>query len=171
MARMPIFVTGILSNRKNGYSLFELVITLALLAVVLALALPSFSLISLDSTRVDAQKTASVLRHINDVALTRKETVPFAIDLKNKSISWKTSDGTEKKAVPSLKSVYTPHLGSVCSGKVDFEITSLGAIEEMEIIFSGRGKGWAVTYTLNNLVRIREVSNGEFRDFRSGKLE
>ncbi|MFH1146878.1 MAG: prepilin-type N-terminal cleavage/methylation domain-containing protein [Pseudomonadota bacterium] len=165
---MPIFVTGMLSNRKNGYSLFELVITLALLSVVLALALPSFSLISLDSTRADAQKTASVLRHINDIALTRKETVPFSVDFGNKIISWKTSDGTEKKVVPSLKSLYTPHLGSVSSGKVDFDVTSLGALEEMEITFSREDKGWTVIYSLNNLVRVREISNCGFRNSDCG---
>lgn len=155
---MPTLTAGTSSRRRTGFTLPDLVVTLAILCIVLGLALPSFSNISMNRAKMEAQKAASILRYINDEALSRKEPVPLSFDLSGTTISWKVADRAESKLLRSMKSVHTPQLGTVVTGDLSFPVTSIGALEEMDVTFSDGDETWVVTYSLSNQVRVKAGS-------------
>ncbi len=155
---MSTLTAGTSSRKNTGFTLLELVVTLAILSIVLGLALPSFSNISMNRAKTEAKRAASILRYVNDQALTRKEPVALSLDLSGKTISWKVADRTESKLLGSMKSVHTPQLGTVMTGDLSFTVTSMGALEEMDITFSDGDETWVVTYSLSNQVRVKPGS-------------
>ncbi len=142
-ARMRTLLTG--TSSKKGVTFLELVLVLAILSFVFTLAMPSFSLISLNRARKDAHKTASALRQLSAAAVTKKEDIDLTVDLENKVISWTTlGEKKEEKSFITLDQLFTPSLGSVRAGKVIVRITSLGAQENIELSFSEAGEKWRV---------------------------
>ena len=71
-ARMPTLKIGICNNR--GFTLLELVVIIFILSLVLAISFPSFSLQKDGKLKSEAGHIASILRYLNDSAISTKET-------------------------------------------------------------------------------------------------
>jgi type II secretion system protein H len=141
-------------SKKNGYTLIELTIVLFILALVLAMALPSFSGFGEKRLKTDARKIASLLRYINDSAISTKETHLLKFDLDRGGISWKDSEGEKQEVVKTLAALETQSKGEVKEGQIILSFGAMGmqenisvhlrdAEEEMTVIFnaiSGRAK-------------------------------
>ena len=81
--------------RKNGNAF------LVIVSLVAALVIPSFGGFGPKGIRADARRVASLLRYLNESAISMKETYPLRIDLGTSSLAWK--DPEKKHKLESLQ--------------------------------------------------------------------
>ena len=156
--RMPISTTGIYSNR--GFTLIELVVVLFIVSLIAAVVLPSFAGFGESELKSEAGEMASILRYINDSALSRKETCFIKIDLDKNTVSWKGPDGGKAKKFEDITGVTTQSAGMISNGELIFFFEPLGIRENLSVHMSKGDKN--ITITLNHLSgRVKITQDGK----------
>ncbi|MEW6002262.1 MAG: prepilin-type N-terminal cleavage/methylation domain-containing protein [Nitrospirota bacterium] len=145
-ARMRISKIG---RCKGGFTLLEIIIVLLVISLLLAIVLPSFYGLGEKKLKTDARKMASVLRYLNDTAISRKETYSLKFDFEEDTVSWKSPEGEKTEKVKSLFALYLQSKGTVKEGQVLVHFGPLGMQENIAVNL--RDGDEAMTITLNAL--------------------
>ena len=153
--KMLISRAGISS--KQGFTLLEIVVVLFIVSLVMAVVLPSFAGFGESKVRSEAREMASILRYMNDSAVSRKETFLIRFDLEKNMVTWQGPDGEKTKKFDDMTGVTTQSNGMVSKGELIVFIEPLGIQENLSIHMRRGKKG--VVITLNHLsgkVKIKD---------------
>jgi prepilin-type N-terminal cleavage/methylation domain-containing protein len=163
--KMRISRAGISS--KLGFTLLELVVVLFVISLVTALVLPSF--IGFGETRLksEAREMASILRYMNDSAISRKETFSMRFDLNEGRVYWKGPDGDRSGRFADMTGITTQSTGKVSEGEITLFFEPLGIQENLSVHMGSDDKEMEIT--LNHLSgRVKIVSKSEKSDDKKG---
>ena len=155
--RTPISRTG----KCKGLAFLELIAVIFIISLVVALVFPVFDGpggLSERGPDSDAKRVASILRYLNDLAISAKEPLNITFDLNNDSIAWKSSEGIKSETFKSLSAVQLPSKGTVREGRIILFFNPLGAGEDISVYLHGTKKELKVH--LNHMTgRVKIVSN------------
>lgn len=132
-----------------GFTLLELIVVIFIVSLVLATSLPSFTRIGESRIKSDAKKLASIIRYLNDTAVSTKNNVYLKIDFKGRVVSYETSEEKRTEKFESISGVELQSRGMVSDGEVVILFGSSGAKESFKVYLSD-GKG-TKTIILNSL--------------------
>lgn len=153
---MPTSRAGTCS--KGGFTLLEIIVVLFLVSLVMAIVLPSFDSFGENKLKSEAREMSSILRYMNDSALSRKETFSMKFDLDKNMVYWKGPDGEKTRKFDDLTGVTTQSAGMVSKGELILFFEPLGIRENLDVQMS-RGKK-DMTVTLNHLSgRVKIIQN------------
>jgi prepilin-type N-terminal cleavage/methylation domain-containing protein len=142
---------------SRGFTLLELVVALFLVSVIAAVILPSFTGFGARKVKSEAREIASILRFLNDSAISRKETYWITFDLDGNMIKWKTPEGEKTKGFDSLTGITTQSTGTLSKGEVTFSIEPLGFRENLSVLVGAGDENMIITFNhLNGKVKIKE---------------
>jgi general secretion pathway protein H len=153
--KMPISKAGISS--KQGFTLLEIVVVLFIVSLVMAVVLPSFAGFGENKLKSEAREMASILRYMNDSAVSRKETFLIRFDLDKNMATWQAPDGEKTKKFDDMTGVTTQSNGMVSKGELIVFFEPLGIQENLSVYMRRGEKG--VVITLNHLsgkVKIKD---------------
>ncbi len=150
---MPTLKIGICSNK--AFTLLELVVIIFILSLVLAISFPSFSLQKDGKLKSEAGHIASILRYLNDSAISTKETYAVNINFNEKTIHYKGPDGEKVERIDNLSRVTTQSKGNVSNGEVTVFLSPAGAGENFSIHLMGIESSMAVVFNaLSGRVKV-----------------
>jgi prepilin-type N-terminal cleavage/methylation domain-containing protein len=143
------------SGRRGGFTLLELMLVVFIISVVLALALPTFTGMGERKIVSDAKRIASILRYLNDSALSTKESLTLRVDFKDKVIGYNGPEGEKSERFDSLSGVELQSRGMVTEGELFVFFSPLGAQENITIHLGDEGSPMAVALnSMNGRVKI-----------------
>jgi general secretion pathway protein H len=146
---------------RNGFTLLELVVVLFIISLITAILLPSFAGFGENKLKSEAREMASILRYMNDSAITRKENYSLKFDLGDNIISWKGPDGEKSKKFDDLTGVASESKGMISKGELIFFFDPLGARENLDVHISRDNKNMVVSLNhLSGRVKIEDESEG-----------
>ena len=149
---MRISGTG---NCNKGFTLLELAVVIFLVSIMLALALPSFPVIGESRIKSDAKRLSSILRYLNDSAVSAKETFSLKADFREKTIMHKGPDGEKKETFDSISSVELQSKGRVSEGELIIFFGPTGTSEAFSFILRDNDKTMTVSFNpLSGRVKI-----------------
>lgn len=134
---------------STGFSLIELIVVLFVLSLILAIVLPTFSGFGESRLKAEAREMASILRYVNDNAVSRKETFFLKFDLGKNMVAWSEPGGNKTRSFDDLTGVEIQSRGLVSSGELTLFFEPLGARENL-VVYMKRGDSH-MTVTLNHL--------------------
>ena len=108
-----------------------------LVSLFLALTLPSFTGIGEDRVKTDARKLASILRYLNDNALSLKETYPLRIRFSDSMVIYQGPEGEKTEKIEELREVELPSQGLLREGEVTVFFGPVGASESLSVRIGG----------------------------------
>ncbi len=153
---MRISKAGICNN-KVGFTLLELVLVIFIFSVAAAIVFPSFSVFETTKIKSDAKKIASILRYLNESAITTKETSSLKLDLKRKSLLYIAQDGEKKDVFDTIHAVELQSKGMLSEGDVTLFFYPQGAAENINIHLSDNKSSLIVAFNhLSGRVKIIE---------------
>ena len=142
---------------QRGFTLLELIVAIFILSIILAVSLPSFSTLGENRITSDAKKLASILRYLNDSAITTKETLSFKVDLQNKTVRYLDPDGEKSERFDTISGVELQTKGMITEGEVTMPFGSSGAAENLIIHLRNDKKALAVAFNaLSGRVKITQ---------------
>ena len=129
-----------------------------LVSLVMAVVLPSFGLFGENKIKSEAREMASILRYMNDSAVSRKETFLIKFDLDKNMVYWKGPDGEKTRKFDDITGVMTQSAGTVSKGELILFFEPLGVRENLSVYMSREHKD--MTITMNHLSgRVKIVQN------------
>jgi len=150
---MPTLKIGICSNK--AFTLLELVVIIFILSLFLAISFPSFSLQKDGRLKSEAGHIASILRYLNDSAISTKVTYAVNINFNEKTIHYKGPDGEKVEKIDNLSRVTTQSKGNVSNGEVTVFLSPAGAGENFSIHLMGTESSMAVVFNaLSGRVKV-----------------
>jgi len=146
---------GLFRRGSGGFTLLELIAALFVISIVMAIALPSFTDLGERRLKSEVREMASLLRHMNDSAVARKQTYFIRFDLDEGMVLWTGPDGKREKAFDDLTGVTTQATGRVSKGEITFFFEPLGTRENISVHMSDGGNEMSVTlHHLSGRVKI-----------------
>lgn len=144
-------------SSPKGFTLLELIVALFLISVLAAVILPSFAGLGERRVKSEAREIASILRSLNDNAISRKETYWVKFDLDGNLIQWKSPEGEKTKGFDGLTSLTTQSTGTLSKGEITIPIEPLGFRENLSVLVGSGEKNMTITFNhLNGKVKITE---------------
>jgi len=150
---------AIFNPRKGGFTLLELIVVLFVISLVAAIVLPSFSGFGENKLRSEAREMASILRYMNDSAVSRKETFLMRFDLDDGIVYWKGTDGEKRRKFDDIIGVITQSRGKVSKGEITLFFEPLGIRENISVHMGSVDKNMAIT--LNHLSGKVKITGNE----------
>ena len=120
-------------DSKSGFTLLELVVVIFIVSLLAGIVFPSFRGLGRKTLESDARRIASILRYLNDSAISTKGSLSLKVDFGENTITWKGPDGERTETYRKLVSVYLQSRGEVKDGQVTVFFGPLGAQEAMLI--------------------------------------
>jgi prepilin-type N-terminal cleavage/methylation domain-containing protein len=140
---------------SKGFTLLELIVVIFIVSLMLAVSFPYFTIREGGRLKSEAARIASVLRYLNDSAVSAKETYAVKFDLMQKTVSYKGPDGEKVERIDDLSDVSLQSRGTVSDGEVIVFFTPTGASENFIIHLRGEDSAIAVSAnSLSGRVRI-----------------
>lgn len=134
---------------RNGFTLIELIVVIFVVSLVLAVSLPSFTYIGVNTLKSDARRVASILRYLNETAITTKEKLYLRIIFKDRLFVYNDGEGEKREIFRDLSGVELQSKGKVGDGEVTIFFGTSGAFESFRIYLKEGKDIW--TIALNNL--------------------
>lgn len=134
--RMQILRTGTLNK---GFTLLELLVVIFILSLVVAVVFPSFYRFGEKRIDIKAKRIASILKYVNESAISRKEIFKLKFDFNKKIITYDTPEGEKNERFPEITGIYLPSRGEVKEGELIIFFPPTG-IEENLIVHIKEGK-------------------------------
>lgn len=144
---MRISRAGIFNGK--GFTLFELIVVIFIVSLVLAISLPSFTGIGESKIKSDAKRVASIIRYLNDSAISEKDTLHMKFNFKDRSLAYNGPEGEKTEDFNSLSGIELQSGGMVSEGEVIVFFGPAGASESF-IVHLGDDAS-RVTVALNNM--------------------
>ena len=152
-ARMLTLKIGICSNK--AFTLLELIVVIFIVSVVLAVSFPTFTLQKDGKLKSEAGHIASILRYLNDSAISTKETYTVNINFNEKTMHYKGPDGEKMERIDTLSRITTQSKGNISSGEVTVFLSPVGAGENFSIHLTGIESSMAVVFNaLSGRVKV-----------------
>lgn len=107
------------------------------ISLILAVSLPSFMLQEEGELKSEAGRIASILRYLNDSAVSTKETYSINVKFKEKSIRYKSPEGEREESFHYLSRVFLQSKGNVSEGEVTIFFHPTGAGESFTVYLTG----------------------------------
>jgi len=149
---MRISKAGIFSK---GFTLLELMVVLFIISMVLAVSIPSFTGTG-SRVRSEAERVASIIRYLNDSAISEKETFSMKIDFNRKLLIYRGPDGDRTEGFEDISGVELPSKGMVSQGEVVILFGPSGASENINLYIRGDKNSLTVFFNpLSGRVKIR----------------
>jgi prepilin-type N-terminal cleavage/methylation domain-containing protein len=144
---------------ERGFTLVELLVVIFVLSLMTALVLPSFTS-SEGEVKGEARKVASLIRHTNESAASKKETLHLTFDLDHGTVKW-GEGGEGGYSLKHLAGVELQGRGLVKEGELTVFFRPTGVGEHMWV-YIGRGEGGlAVVYNpVSGRVKVDEAARG-----------
>jgi prepilin-type N-terminal cleavage/methylation domain-containing protein len=143
-------------GRRGGFTLLELMVVIFILSVVLAFSLPTFTGMGENKIVSDAKRIASILRYLNDSALSAKESLTLRVDFKDKVIAYNGPEGERSERFDSLTGVELQSRGNVTEGELFVFFSPLGAQEHITVHLGDEASAMEVALnSMNGRVKIR----------------
>lgn len=146
--------------RRDGFTLLELMVVIFIISVVLALALPTFTGMGEHRIMSDAKRIASILRYLNDSALSTKENLTLKVGFKDKVIHYNGPEGEKSEQFDSLTGVELQSKGMVTEGELFVFFGPLGAQENITMHLGDEGSRMAVALNSMN-GRVKIIQNAQ----------
>ena len=144
---------------RRAFTLLELIVVLFVISLVAALIIPSFAGFGDNKLKSEAREMASILRYMNDNAVSRKETFSIRFDLDKNTVYWEEPQGEKQKKFDSMTGVTTQSTGEVSNGEIAIFFGPLGVQENLSVHMNRGDKDFTVT--LNHLSgRVKIKDNG-----------
>ena len=152
-AKMQTLKIGIYNK---GFTLLELLIVIFIISLMLTVSFPYFTIREEGKLKSEAMIIASILRYLNDSAVSAKETYAVKIDLRQKTVSYRGPDGEKVERIDNLSSISLQSRGTISDGEVIVFFTPTGASESFTIHLRGENSAIAVSSnSLSGRVRIQ----------------
>ena len=149
---MRMSKTGICNN---GFTLLELIVVIFIVSLMLAFSFPYFTVMDEGKLKSEARKVASILRYMNDSALTTKETFTIKVNFGQKTLSYKGPDGEKTEKLTNLSWLHLQSRGAVSDGEVIVFFGPAGASESFTVYLKGGKSKTAITFnSLSGRVRV-----------------
>ena len=129
---------------RTGFTLLELILVLFLISLMTAIIIPSFYGLSENKLKSDARRIASLLRYLNDSAISTKETYFLKFDLQEGTLAWQDPDGKKTETFESLAGLYLPSKGELKEGQITVFFGPLGIQESIAVHLRRNGQGMTV---------------------------
>lgn len=153
---MQISKIGICNSNK-GFTLFEIILVIFILSISAAIILPSFSVFETTKLKSDAKKIASILRYLNEDAITTKETASLKIDLKKKLLKYNITGEEKEELFETIQSAELQSRGIISEGEIILFFYPQGAAENINIKLSDNKSNFLVAFNhLSGRVKIIE---------------
>jgi prepilin-type N-terminal cleavage/methylation domain-containing protein len=146
-------------NHK-AFTLLELIVVIFIVSLVLAVSFPTFTLQKDGKLKSEAGHIASILRYLNDSAISAKETYAVNINFNEKTMHYKGPDGEKVERIDTLSRITTQSKGNVSSGEVTVFLSPAGAGENFSIHLTGIGSSMAVVFNALS-GRVKVLANEE----------
>lgn len=141
--------------RREGFTLLELMVVIFIISVVLALALPTFTGMGGNKIMSDAKRIASIMRYLNDSALSTKESLTLSVDFKDKVVGYNGPEGEKSEQFDSLSGVELQSKGMITEGELFVLFSPLGAQENITMHLGNEDSHVAVVLnSMNGRVKI-----------------
>lgn len=149
------FKSSILNPRMAGFTLIELIIVVFILSLMVGIVTPSFYFLDENRLKKEAGKTASILRYLNDSAISRKETFHLKIDLKNRTLKWGVPDNEKTEKLETLSEVFSTSTGRLAEGELILFFTPSGLKEHLGISLKEKEKEMTINFNpLSGRVKV-----------------
>ncbi len=145
-AKMQISKTGICNKKATGFTLLELLVVIFILSVITALVIPSFYGSGEGRLKSEAGKIASLLRYLNDTAISRKETYFLTLNLDTKIAKWETPEGKYSEKFESLITLSTTSSKNVSKGEITLFFNPLGLQENLIVTLKDKEQEMSVSF-------------------------
>lgn len=118
---------------REGFTLLELIVVIFILSLVLAVSLPSLTGIGEGRMKSDAKRLGSIVRYLNDSAVSTKNTLQMKITFADRVIHYTGPDGDKSEKFDLLSGIELQSRGMVSEGEVIVFFSPLGASESFTI--------------------------------------
>lgn len=141
---------------KKGFTLLELAVVVFIIAMLAALVFPAF--FGADNrVKAEARKTASLLRYLNDNAISTKSVYPLKFNLADRVLSWQGPDGEKAERLKALTSVTLTSKGEIKEGEVTVFFGPLGIQENLAVYLRDDRLGMTVSLSpVSGRVKLTE---------------
>jgi len=140
---------------NKGFTLLELVIVIFIVSLMLAVTFPSFATLKERKLKTEAGRVASILRHLNDCAISTKETYALQVNLKQKILRFKGVEDEKTEKVETLSGMTLQSKGSISDGEVTVFFSPSGAGEHFTIHLTGLETSMEVVFNaLSGRVKV-----------------
>lgn len=139
----------LLCATTSGFTLLELIVVIFIVSLMLAVSVPSFTGIFDSRITSDAKRLASILRYLNDSAISTKDAFNLKININNKLLNYKVSDEEKTERIDSISGIELQSKGLVSEGEIIIFFGTAGAAENFNILLK-KDKS-SVTVSLNAL--------------------
>lgn len=144
-----------MKSGEKGFTLLELIVIIFILSLMTALSVPSFSAIGGNRIDSDTKKLASIVRHLNDRAITSKELSQLKVDLGQRLLTYKGPDGERQETMSTLSSINLQTRGELSEGEVIIFFNPTGETEAFSFILKDGEKVLTVSFNpLSGRVKI-----------------
>ncbi len=144
-----------------GFTLLELIVVIFIVSVVLALVLPSFTGIGESRIASEAKRLASIVRYLNDSAISTKETIQMKISFSDRAVSYAGPDGERNEHFDDISSVVLQSKGTVTEGEVTIFFGPLGAQESFSIYLGAGDSRMTISFnSVSGRVKIGAKDEG-----------
>ena len=127
------------------------------LSLVLAVSLPSFIGMGESKIQSEAKRLASILRYLNDSAISTKESLSLKVNFQDKTIQYNGPDGEKTESVEALSSVELQSKGTVSEGEVTIFFGPSGASESFQMHLSSEKQEVIVAFNaISGRVKIKQ---------------
>lgn len=128
-----------IGTSNKGFTLLELLVVIFILSVIATIVFPSFYTFGEKRIDIKAKRMASILKYVNESAVSRKETFKLKFDFNKKTIIYDTPEGEKNEKFSEIAGVYLPSRGEVKEGELIIFFPPTG-IEENLIVHIKEGK-------------------------------
>jgi general secretion pathway protein H len=132
---------------SDGFTLLELIVVIFILSLVLAVSLPSLTGIGEGRMKSDAKRLGSIVRYLNDSAVSTKNTLQMKITFTDRVMHYTGPDGDKSEKFDSLSGIELPSRGMVSEGEVIVFFSPLGASESFAIHLKDDTSGMSVAFS------------------------
>jgi general secretion pathway protein H len=139
-----------------GFTLLELAVVVFIIAMLAAVVFPAFFGTG-NKISAEARKTASLLRYLNDNAISTKSVYPLKFNLPDGILSWQGPDGEKTETLKGLASITLTSKGTIKEGEVTVFFGPLGIKENLAVHLRGEDKDMTVSINpVSGRVKIEE---------------
>jgi prepilin-type N-terminal cleavage/methylation domain-containing protein len=130
---------------RKGFTFLEVVVVIFILSVFMALVIPVFST-DTSKLRDEAREMASIIRYVNDLAVTRKRLFEVGFDFSEGTVSWEQEGRRRRKEMGFLQGVELSSRGLVREGELIVFFSPLGPGEHMRVFFEHEDERKTVSF-------------------------
>jgi general secretion pathway protein H len=140
---------------RGGFTLLELMVVIFIVSIVLALVLPSFTSIGESRIISEAKRLGSIVRYLNDSAISTKESLQMKINLGDKTVEYSGPDGERSERFGSISSVELQSKGTIKEGEVIIFFGPVGGMENFNINLRDEKSGMTISFnSMSGRVKI-----------------